>query len=367
LGGLVLSASPLDELRRFYAGRPVLVTGHTGFKGAWLTLWLARLGARVTALALPPEGKADSLFERAGVAARCRSRFVDIRDRQTLGEALAAAAPSTVFHLAARARVQQGYADPVDTFAVNVVGTAALLDAARAEPAVEGVVCVTTDKVYRNHEWAWPYREGDELGGLDPYSASKAAAELVARAYAHTLQPRDRAMAVVTARGGNVVGGGDASPDRLVPDLVRALRSGEPLRLRNPAATRPWQHVLDLCWAYLLLGARLQGVGGSEPAWNFGPAPEAEITVAELVRRMLAVWGTPQHPVEHVPAPDHESETLRLDASQARRRLGWRPRLDAAETIEWTVDWHRREADGGDPAALVEAQIAAFERRLETP
>ena len=368
---VLMGASPAPagpDLRTFYEGRRVFVTGHTGFKGAWLTLWLARLGAEVTALSLPPDQGPDNLFDRAGVAGRCRSVLGDICDAEATAALVREARPQTVFHLAARALVQQGYADPVGAFAVNTVGTASVLEAARRCDTVDSVVCVTTDKVYRNREEARPYRETDELGGLDPYSASKAAAELVARTYQHALQPAGRRMALATARGGNVLGGGDWSPHRLVPDLVRALRSGEPLRLRYPGATRPWQHVLDLCHAYLRLGARLARGEAREPAYNFGPLPEAEPPVAELTARFLRAFGRPDHPVEHAPAATYEAMTLRLDASLAQRSLGWRPALDMAATIDWTADWYRRYLEDPSSAyAVTEAQIARFEQRLDAP
>jgi CDP-glucose 4,6-dehydratase len=354
------------ELRAFYEGRRVFVTGHTGFKGSWLTLWLARLGAEVTGFALPPEQGPDNLFDRAGVASACRSRFGDICDAGVVGEAISKARPQSVFHLAARALVQQGYDDPVGMFSVNTVGTACVLEAARRCETVDSVVCVTTDKVYLNREWPWPYRETDELGGLDPYSASKAAAELVTRCYARALRPKGRDLALATARGGNVVGGGDWSPHRLVPDLVRAVRSGEPLRLRYPMATRPWQHVLDLCHAYLRLGRGLALGRVDEPAFNFGPSTQTEPPVSELAARFLETFDRREHPIEHAPGAAYEAGVLRLDASLADQRLGWRPALDISATIDWTAEWYRRYLDDpGAAAAITRDQVERFEQLLE--
>ena len=360
-----MTSTELSALRSFYAGRRVLVTGHTGFKGSWLTMWLARLGADVHACALPPDQGPDNLFDRAEVARSVRSRFSDIRDPSAVQDVVADVQPELVFHLAARALVQHGYDDPIGTFAANVMGTTNVLEAARQCRTVAALVCVTTDKVYRNHEWAWPYRESDEIGGLDAYSASKAGAELVVRAYMHALKPKDRPFAIATARGGNVVGGGDWSPHRLVPDIVRAIRSNAPVTLRFPRATRPWQHVLDLCHAYLLLGCRLtlQGAGGP---WNFGPTPEAEIAVADLVSAFVSAWGEPSYPVEHGASTNYEAMSLRLDSSRANLLLGWRPGLTAQETIAWSAEWYRAYvADSSSAAALVLNQIERYEAILD--
>jgi CDP-glucose 4,6-dehydratase len=348
-------------LRDFYEGRRILVTGHTGFKGSWLTSWLQMMGAEVYGLSLQPDQGPDNLFEQAGVAAKCRSFIGDIRDRQAVAEIFAIARPHTIFHLAARALVQQGYEDPIGTFDVNVIGTAVILETARQDENVQSVVCVTTDKVYRNHEWAWPYRENDQLGGRDPYSASKAAAEMVAYAYHQTLAPTDRAYGLATARGGNVVGGGDWSPYRLTPDIVRAIRRGERLELRYPHAIRPWQHVLELCHAYLTLGERLTRGGLNEAAWNFGPPPETTMTVGQYVDQFLTVWGSPNFQVARGEAAQSEAITLKLDASLARAQLAWRPMLDAVETVGWTADWYQRYVAGASAADLVAEQVARFE------
>ena len=359
--------SAVEELRKVYAGRRVLVTGHTGFKGAWLAFWLARLGAEVHGISLVPEEDRPSLFTDGRLAEKCVSRLMDIRDAAAVAEAVADIRPEFVFHLAARARVQQGYEDPLATFATNVMGTANLLEAGRATSTVRTMVCVTTDKVYHNVEWPWPYRETDELGGLDAYAASKAGAEMVARAYRNALKPTDRPFALATARGGNVLGGGDFSPHRLVPDIVRALTAGEALALRNPQALRPWQHVLDLCHAYLHLGrAMTEGVIEDVEAVNFGPVPGGELPVRDLVNAFLAAWGDPDHPVEYAPDTRYEATTLRLDSSLAARRLGWQPMLGTAATLQWSARWYRAHADNpNDAGELVETDLAAYETLLE--
>jgi CDP-glucose 4,6-dehydratase len=365
------TAADFSAVQRFYRARRVLVTGHTGFKGSWLALWLARLGADVHGCALAPDQGPDNLFERACVAAAIQSAEIDVREPEGVLRYVAQVRPQVIFHLAARAWVQQGYEDPLATFATNTLGTTHVLEAARQTSSVDAVVCVTTDKVYRDRPGAPRYREDDELGGQDPYSASKAAAELVARCYGHMPRESGRALALATARGGNVIGGGDWSPHRVVPDIVRAIRARRPLRLRRPEATRPWQHALDLSYGYLLLGHRLvgeteHGRDGKPPeAWNFGPAAGDEMTVAGLVAAFLANWGEADYPVEHTEPPHHETTTLRLDSSRANQELGWQPSLNAAACVEWTADWYRRYLQDPDAApGLVAEQLERFESLL---
>lgn len=346
-----------------YRGVRVLVTGHTGFKGAWLVAWLLAEGAEIMGLALAPEAGRPSLFEDLDLAGRIASRFVDIRDAEAVREAVAAFRPEIVFHLAAQALVRRSYADPLGTFAVNVMGTAHVLEAARRTDSVRAVVCVTSDKCYDNREWVWGYRETDPLGGKDPYSASKAAAEIVAASYRQALVPGER-LRIATARGGNVVGGGDWSEDRLVPDLVRAIGAGTPLVLRNPGAVRPWQHVLELLNGYLLLGARLlAGDDRAVGAWNFGPARSGEVAVGHLVEAALAAWGGNPIPVRVEPSAVAEAGILKLDTAKAEAALAWRPLLDVARTVRLTMDWYRAYSEHpGAARALVETQIADYRR-----
>jgi CDP-glucose 4,6-dehydratase len=343
-----------------YNGFRVLVTGHTGFKGAWLSTWLLRLGAEVSGISLAPAAH-PNLFGAIGLARRMQSHMVDIRNPSALRAAVAEMAPTIVFHLAAQSLVRQSYADPIETFATNALGTANLLEACRSVESIRAVVCVTTDKVYLNREWDWPYRENDRLGGLDPYSASKACAELIAHVYQRNLNKDRPNLKTATARGGNVVGGGDWSVDRIVPDIVRALAAGEPIQLRNPNAVRPWQHVLELCEGYLELGARLAAGEAVDEAWNFGPNRGNEVTVDTLVRATLAVWGRPDWKVTVEKSPLHEAQLLRLDISKALSRLAWQPRLEIEQTLQWTAEWYQAfYAKAGDPWELTCRQIDAF-------
>lgn len=368
-----MSAATVVDLRSFYRGRRVLITGHTGFKGGWLTSWLAQLGAEVNGLALAPDHGPDNLFETANLSAYCRSsRIGDIGDQTVVFDVMNTAQPTIVFHLAARALIQQGFQDPVLTFATNTLGTAIVLEASRRTPSVQAVVCVTTDKVYNNSEWVWPFRETDELGGRDAYSASKAGAELVARAYQGALKPTDRRFTVATARGGNVIGGGDWSPHRIIPDIVRSIRAGQALELRLPGAVRPWQHVLDLCYGYLLLGrhlvlSELAETVGAQSAWNFGPSVDENVPVGELADMFLEAWGRPDYPRKLGPTGLHEALTLRLDASLANRYLSWRPALNVRSAIGWTAEWYRDYlADTQKASGKTLDQIYHFEQKLES-
>jgi CDP-glucose 4,6-dehydratase len=355
-----------------YAGRSVFVTGHTGFKGSWLSLWLASLGATIHGYALDPP-TTPSLFELANVRSRLAShRQADIRDAAALESAIAASRPEMVFHLAARTVVREGYIDPVGAFDVNVRGTAVLLDALRGAGRAVSVVVVTSDKCYRNDGRGRTFREDDALGGDDPYSASKAGQELVAAAFRTSYFPPaalDRhGVGIATARAGNVVGGGDWTPDGLIADLVRARGADRPLELRYPSAIRPWQHVLEPLSGYLALGERLlTGDAGAAEAWNFGPDPGDEATVREVVERCLAAFGSGRWLDTSDGDHPHEASVLRLDAAKAIERLGWRPRWRLDETIGRTVEWYRQvEADPGAAADACAADISAYEAARST-
>jgi CDP-glucose 4,6-dehydratase len=340
-----------------YAGRTVLVTGHTGFKGSWLALWLGQLGARVVGVALDPPTR-PSHFEACGAASDLTDLRRDVRDFEALRDAMAAHRPQIVFHLAAQSLVGAGYADPRGTFDVNVMGTVNLLEAARLCPSVQAVVVVTSDKTYRNLGWEWSYRETDALGGHEPYGGSKACAELVAEVYGHPGFQANaagaRPFAIATARAGNVIGGGDWSAARLVPDFVRAAMDGGELTLRNPRATRPWQHVLDCLSGYLQLAARLHEAPAEHAgAWNFGPDDAGARPVEDIVRGLSRLW--PQARTRVIVTPDppgREAQALRVDSSRAIQRLGWRPCWQVDDALRATADWYRGVAADHAPGAM---------------
>ena len=353
---------------QLWRGRSVLVTGHTGFKGAWLCLWLHARGARVTGLGLPPS-TSPNLFDAARVAEVTTSLVGDVRDPVVVAQAIERARPEVVLHLAAQSLVGVGYTDPLGTFSTNVMGTAVLLDAIRLrhEPATRAVVCVTSDKCYDNREWPWGYRETDPMGGHDPYSASKGCAELVTAAFRRSYLSAPGAPLVASARAGNVIGGGDWSSGRLLPDLARAFGAGEEAVVRRPAAVRPWQHVLEPLGAYLLLAERLmEGDASVADGWNFGPPPADAWPVRDVVVAAAAQWGSAAawRTVADPSAGRHEAGQLRLDCSKATSMLRWRPQLTIAEAIAWTVDWYRAHAQGGDAADLCRTQIGCYEERL---
>lgn len=342
----------------FWLGKRVLVTGHTGFKGGWLTLWLKEMGAEVAGYALAPPTR-SGLFDTARVADGITSVIADIRDHERLKSVVAAHRPEIVFHLAAQALVRPSYEDPAGTYAINVMGTVNLLEAVRQAGGVRAVVNVTSDKCYENREWVWPYRENEALGGYDPYSSSKACAELVTAAYRSSFFGGGTALA--SARAGNVIGGGDWARDRLVPDIMRAFLDGRPVTLRNPGAIRPWQHVLEPLNGYLLLAQRLceEGAAFAE-AWNFGPAAEDARTVSWIVERLSAEWGEGAACEHDRAAQPHEAGTLKLDSSKARARLGWRPMLPLGTALEWVIVWHRACDEGRDMRNVTLGQIAEY-------
>ncbi|MCC8189078.1 MAG: CDP-glucose 4,6-dehydratase [Planctomycetes bacterium] len=350
-----------------YAGRRVLVTGHTGFKGAWLACWLHTMGARVTGLALDPP-TTPSLFEDAGLATLLEDHRADIRDAAAVRSVVTGCQPEIIFHLAAQPLVRPSYDQPLETLATNVMGTANLLDACRGTSAPRAVVVVTSDKCYRNNEWVWGYRENDPMGGDDPYSASKGCAELVTAAFVASYFG-EAGPAVATARAGNVVGGGDWAKDRLVPDCIRAFQAGRPVRIRCPHALRPWQHVLDALWGYLTLGGRLM-TGGRvyTGGWNFAPLDSGDVwPVGQVVERLCRLWGDGAGAAT-TDTTIPEANRLWLDASQARVRLGWQPVWKTenalAATVAWYRGWHRdRTAARRLMIGQLEEYLAAVARR----
>ena len=338
----------------FWAGKRVFVTGHTGFKGSWLCLWLQQLGANVTGYALAPPTN-PSLFEEAQVAQGMTSVIGDIRGGAALIQAMRQAAPDIVIHMAAQPLVRRSYVDPVETYATNVMGTVNLLEAVRQTPSVRAVINVTTDKCYENKEWVWGYRETEPMGGFDPYSSSKGCAELVTAAYRNSFfnaaKHSEHQVAVATARAGNVIGGGDWAEDRLIPDILRAIQIGKSVNVRNPHATRPWQHVLEPLSGYLTLAEQLcaQGLAVAE-AFNFGPADEDAKPVQWIVEKLTQSWG--DGAAWHVDGGTHphEAHYLKLDCSKARAALGWQPRWNLSQALQAIIVWHKAHSapQGGD-------------------
>ena len=338
-----------------YRNRRVLVTGHTGFKGSWLSLWLSELGAQVAGVALPPPG-GPSHWGALGL--NVRSFIQDIGDCQSVLRIVEDFQPEVVFHLAAQPLVRRSYVQPLETWSVNVLGTGNVLEACRAVPSVRAVICVTTDKCYENKEWEWGYRENDALGGRDPYSASKAAAELLVSSYRDSFFQEHRSPLVATARAGNVIGGGDWSVDRLIPDAIRAVTSCSVLEVRNPLATRPWQHVLESLAGYLILGQRLlEGNRHFSGAWNFGPDQTGNRSVADVLTLLSSHWSAVRWRHDIRPQP-HEAKLLYLDSAKARIHLKWEPvwsfHRAVAETANWYKDWLQR----GE--AISRAQLAQY-------
>jgi CDP-glucose 4,6-dehydratase len=355
------------DLASFYRDKRVLVTGHTGFKGGWLALWLKSLGAEVIGLSLPPPAGQPGIFEAARVADAMTHTLADIRDASAVQAVFAEHSPQVVLHLAAQALVRPSYHDPLTTYATNVLGTAHVLEAARNCPDSKSIVIVTTDKCYENREQRGGYREEDRLGGYDPYSSSKACAELVTAAFRDSYL-QARGVGVATARAGNVIGGGDWAADRLVPDFVRAIQCERPIRLRRPAAVRPWQFVLEPLGGYLLLAQRLwQEPTHFSEAWNFGPAAGSHTTVLELAERLVTAFGRGTIEIEAGDAL-HETGHLALNCAKARERLGWQPRLGVAETIAWTAEWYGAALRSpASVAALTQEQIRRYEQLCGAP
>jgi CDP-glucose 4,6-dehydratase len=354
-----VSVHSLSPNVSFWKGRRVLLTGHTGFKGSWLAWWLVQMGARVHGLALAPATE-PSLFTLLGLEhALAGHHLADVRDRAAVARTVSECNPEVVLHLAAQALVRPGYEDPLGTFSTNVMGTATLLDALRQAPALKVAVVVTTDKVYRNHDWAYPYRETDELGGHDPYSASKAASELVVDCWRSSWLA-GQGVALASARAGNVIGGGDWSRDRLLPDAVRAWQAGQALQVRRPAATRPWQHVLEPLSGYLRLAEVLWTQPQRAGAYNFGPATQDAANVRSVIEQARQAWGGGDvHWGEGTDGP-HEANWLALEVAKAREMLDVQPRWSLQQAVQRTFRWYKGLAEGASAKALCEADLQAF-------
>jgi len=346
----------------FWSGKRVLVLGHTGFKGAWLALWLHSLGAEVSGLSLPPAE--PSLFVAAGLKAFVDGHHTDIREFKSVVEIIEKVQPEIIFHLAAQSLVRLSYREPVETYATNVMGTVHVLAAADAVESVRSVIVVTSDKCYENRDWLWAYREDEPMGGHDPYSSSKGCAELVTAAWRKSFcGPAKRQLGIASARAGNVIGGGDWAADRVIPDCIRALHSGQAIGIRNPASTRPWQHVLDPLCGYLILAERL----ASDPqsygqGWNFGPLDEDARPVGWIADRVVAAWGEGARWQKVGGDELHEAGSLKIDASKARARLGWAPALRLETGIDWTINWYRDFLNGQSALKLTEQQIGRYSR-----
>lgn len=343
-----------------YAGKKVFVTGHTGFKGTWLTYLLNKLGADVTGFALPPE-PGPSHFEMLNLRSKIRHIEGDIRDGGALSAALTEAKPEFVFHLAAQALVKRSYSDPVSTFDTNVMGSVNLLDAVRQCDSVRSLVYITSDKCYENVEWVWGYRENDALGGHDPYSASKAAAEIVFSAYVRSFLASRADLGAATTRAGNVIGGGDWAADRIVPDCIRAIENGAAIQLRNPNATRPWQHVLEPLSGYLLLGAKLfENPSQFAGSWNFGPSTTEVRTVHDVAKSIVQHLGRGRIEIIGSQAILHEARLLQLNCDKAHQLLGWHPRWNVEKTLATTAQWYKTILDGGNAETITNAQIKDY-------
>jgi CDP-glucose 4,6-dehydratase len=369
--GRAVTSPTAEELRRAFSGKRVLLTGHTGFKGGWLLTWLEKLGAVVSGLSLPAEPKA--LFTTAELISCGAHHEGDIRSFEMVKKHVEGFRPEVVFHLAAQALVRRSYAEPLETLQSNVNGTAHVLEAIRKSERPCAVIVVSSDKCYENREWVFGYRENEAMGGYDPYSMSKGATELVTSAWRRSYFPpsklSDHGVALASARAGNVIGGGDFAEDRIVPDAIRALDAGQPIEVRNPRSVRPWQHVLEPLGGYLLLGARLLGVGTSSPAeycdgWNFGPRGHSARPVSALVDEIVKAWGSGSWIDRSDASARHEAALLRLSIDKAQAYLNWQPRWGFEETVARTVAWYKAQASGVKGAklkALMLEDIAGYE------
>ncbi len=348
--------------KKFWSEKKIFLTGHTGFKGGWLSIWLQNLGAEVTGYSLDPINK-PNLFQDAKVADGMTSKIADIRDLEGLKLAIHGSQPEIIFHLAAQPLVRYSYEFPIETYSTNVMGTANLLEAARGCDSLRSILVVTTDKVYKNQGWIWPYRENEPLGGHDPYSNSKACTELVVQSYKDSFF---KEIAISSARAGNVIGGGDWSADRLLPDLIRGLIASKEIKIRNPVSIRPWQHVIEPLLGYLLLAqAGYEGGSKLSGAWNFGPSDSQIFSVGEVAKLAVDLW---HEPTKLVFGGDdvakHEAKNLRLDSSKASLELGWKSILSVVESVELTVEWVKRFQSGEDAREIVLSQIKTYQELM---
>lgn len=357
----MINSKPTSE---FWSGRKVFLTGHTGFKGCWLSLWLQSMGANVTGYSLSPEADLN-LFEVAKIATGMESYFADIRDLAALRSAINAVRPEIIIHMAAQPLVRHSYVAPVETYTTNVIGTVHVLECARHCSSVRAVINVTTDKCYENKEWVWGYRENEPMGGYDPYSNSKACAELVTSAYRNSFfnsaNYAEHHTAIASARAGNVIGGGDWAADRLIPDFIRAIAAGDRVKIRNPGAIRPWQHVLEPLSGYLLLAERLVTHGPEfAEAWNFGPNESDARTVEWIVQSLVEGWGDGAGWEKNDSPQPHEATYLKLDCSKAHARLDWQPRWTLETALSRIIDWHKAQLAGQDMHELCIRQIEEY-------
>ncbi|AKD25225.1 CDP-glucose 4,6-dehydratase [Polynucleobacter duraquae] len=370
---MTISASPNPKIEQqgvvnptFWNGKRVFLTGHTGFKGGWLSLWLASMGAKVTGYALAPNAT-PNFFEVAKIAADLeQSHLADIREFAKLKRAIADAQPEILIHMAAQPLVRYSYDNPIETYATNVMGTVNVLESIRTLDCLRAAVIVTTDKCYENKEWAWGYRENEPMGGHDPYSSSKGCAELVTSAYRQSYFPPEKyskhKVAIASARAGNVIGGGDWSVDRLIPDAIKAFEAKENLMIRNPLATRPWQHVLEPLSGYLVLAQALYEEGARfDGGWNFGPLDENARSVQETINLLIKNWGSAVSWVQDQDEQPHEAHLLKLDCSKARQHLGWVPRLSLEQAIESITQWHHAYQQQSDMRETSLRQIARYQ------
>jgi len=357
----------LNLINKTYLNKKVLVTGHTGFKGIWLVLWLKKLGADVVGYALEPEDVRGNLYNIADIDGKgvLSSHINDVRDLDSLNKVVQESKPEIIFHLAAQPIVRKSYSDPIETFGTNVMGTANLLEAVRGCDSVKAVVVVTSDKCYENLEQRKPYIESDKLGGHDPYSASKAAAEIVVTSYRKSFFA-DKAL-LASGRAGNVVGGGDFAQDRLIPDIVESIAKGEAVNIRNPNAVRPWQHVLDVLYGYLILGAKLNNSDEAiDCAFNFSPVDKNYVNVEQLTKKLIETFGKGEYLVENQDNILHEMQMLYLDSQKAISQLGWKPLLDIDNVIEFTCSWYKKHIEKNtDMYEFTMEQIEQYEKIIE--